>query len=266
MATLTVGRENSTAVELFYQDRGAGAPVVLVHGYPLAGESWEKQVPALLGEGHRVITYDRRGSGRSSRPSDGYDWDMFASDLNILMTTLDLHQAALVGHSLGTGDIMRYLSTYGSRRVSRAVLIAPLATHPIVASLPRIAAVGETDRYADLSRAIDDYYNVDTFLGSRVSIEVIRYSWDAGVAASPEAASHFSAALQSDFRADLELIDIPVLIIAAGADRILSAEPDRLDFSRVPMLKSIVIPTAPHGLLWTHADDVNAALLGFIDD
>jgi non-heme chloroperoxidase len=266
MATLTVGRENSTAVELFYQDRGAGAPVVLVHGYPLAGESWEKQIPVLLEEGHRVITYDRRGSGRSSRPASGYDWDTLASDLNVLMTTLDLHQAAIVGHSVGTGDVMRYLSTYGSKRVSRAALIAPLATRPIEARRQKPIGVAPADRYAELSQVIDQYYNVDAFLGSRVSPEVIRYSWDAGVAAAPEVAAHFSAALQSDFRRDLELIDVPVLTVTAGADRIISADPGQFDFGRLPMLKSVVISSAPHGLLWTHADEVNAALLGFIDD
>jgi non-heme chloroperoxidase len=265
MATLTVGRENSTAVELFYEDRGAGAPVVLVHGYPLASQSWEKQVPALLSEGHRVITYDRRGSGRSSRPASGYDWDTLASDLNILLSTLDLRQAAIVGHSLGTGDVMRYLSTYGPKRVSRAALIAPLATHPVAVRLPKHIDIGEADRYAELSRIIDDYYNVDAFLGDRVSPEVIRYSWDAGVAASPEVAKHFSAATQSDFRPDLELIDAPVLIITAGADRILSADAGSHDFGRLRLLKSITIPAAPHGMLWTHADEVNEALLAFID-
>ena len=266
MANLTVGRENSTAVELFYQDRGAGAPVVLVHGYPLAGESWEKQIAALLEEGHRVVTYDRRGSGRSSRPASGYDWDTLASDLNVLMTTLDLHQAAVVGHSLGTGDVLRYLSTYGSRRVSRAVLIAPLATRPSEVRLPELIGPRNEDRYAELSRVIDDYYNVDVLLGTRVSPEVVRYSWDAGVDAAPEVATHFSTALQSDFRPDLERIDLPGMIISAGADRILPPDSGRLDFGRLPMLKSILIPNAPHGLLWTHAAEVNAALLGFIDD
>jgi non-heme chloroperoxidase len=266
MAKLTVGRENSTAVELFYEDRGAGAPVVLVHGYPLASESWEKQVPALLAEGHRVITYDRRGSGRSSRPANGYDWDTLASDLNILLSTLDVHQAAIVGHSLGTGDVMRYLSAYGSKRVSRAALIAPLATHPVAERASSPIATEEPDRYAELTRIIDDYYNVDAFLGNRVSPEVIRHSWDTGIAASPEVAKRLFAATQSDFRPDLARIDAPVLVVTAGADRILSAHSGSHDFSGIRRLKCVAIPAAPHGLLWTHADEVNDTLLAFIDD
>jgi non-heme chloroperoxidase len=265
MATLTVGRENSTAVELFYQDWGAGAPVVLVHGYPLAGDSWEKQISVLLEEGHRVITYDRRGSGRSSRPSSGYDWDTLASDLNVLMTTLDLHQTAIVGHSVGTGDVMRYLSTYGSRRVSRAALVAPLSMRTVAAPLPKLGETEKADRYAELSCVIDDYYNVDVLLGSRVSPEVIRYSWDAGITASPEVAKHFAAAIRSDFGSDLERIDIPVLIVSAGADRLLPAGEDTLAFTHLPLLRRVSVPDAPHGLLWTHADDVNEALLHFID-
>jgi non-heme chloroperoxidase len=265
MATLTVGRENSTAVELFYQDWGSGAPVVLVHGYPLAGDSWEKQISVLLEEGHRVITYDRRGSGRSSRPSSGYDWDTLASDLNVLMTTLDLHQTAIVGHSVGTGDVMRYLSAYGSKRVSRAALIAPLATRTVAARLPKPGANEKADRYAELSCVIDDYYNVEVFLGSRVSPEVVRYSWDAGVSASPEVAKHFLAAIRSDFGPDLERIDIPVLIVSAEADRLLPAAELISTFMHLPLLRHVSIPDAPHGLLWTHADDVNEALLHFID-
>jgi non-heme chloroperoxidase len=266
MGTLTVGRENSTAVELFYEDRGVGAPVVLVHGYPLASDSWEKQVPALMAEGHRVITYDRRGSGRSSRPSRGYDWDTLASDLNVLMTTLDLQQAAIAAHSVGTGDVMRYLSTYGSRRLSRAALIAPLPARPAEAQPSNHVRAGTPDRYLELSRVIDNYYDVDTFLGSRVSPEVIRYSWDTAIAASPEIRKHFFDALQSDFRADLELIDLPVLLITAGADRLFPRGGSDRDYGRVRMLKSFTIPDAPHGLLWTHAEEVNTALLSFIDD
>jgi non-heme chloroperoxidase len=131
---------------------------------------------------------------------------------------------------------------------------------------PQINSAGTSDRYAELSHVIDNYYNVDTFLGTRVSPEVIRYSWDAAIAASPETGAHFLAASRSDFQADLELIDLPVLVIAAGADRLLPGGRSDRDYGRVPMLKSITIPNAPHGLLWTHADEVNAALLSFIDD
>src|SRR3977135_1210665 len=121
MPHVTVGKENSSNIDLYYEDHGAGQPVVLIHGYPLSGTSWEKQMPALLSAGHRVITYDRRGFGRSSQPTTGYDYDTFAKDLHSLVTKLDLRDFALVGFSMGGGEVARYLGAYGSERVSKAV-------------------------------------------------------------------------------------------------------------------------------------------------
>src|SRR5271154_3633069 len=126
MSYITVGKENSSDIELYYEDHGSGQPIVLIHGYPLSGASWEKQVPALLDAGYRVITYDRRGFGKSSQPAGGYDYDTFTADLHILMDKLDLHDAVLVGHSMGTGEVTRYLGSYGSKRVARAVLVSPI--------------------------------------------------------------------------------------------------------------------------------------------
>ena len=126
MPSITVGTENSGAIDLHYEDHGTGAPVVLIHGYPLSGRAWDKQVPMLLDAGRRVITYDRRGFGQSSQPSFGYNYDTFAADLNTLMEALDLRDAILVGHSMGTGEVTRYLGAYGSARVSKAVLISPI--------------------------------------------------------------------------------------------------------------------------------------------
>ena len=111
MPTVTVGQENSSDIEIHYEDHGAGQPVVLIHGYPLSGRAWDKQVPALLEAGYRVITYDRRGFGQSSQPVTGYDYNTFAADLSMLMERLDLHDAVLVGHSMGTGEVTRYLGT-----------------------------------------------------------------------------------------------------------------------------------------------------------
>src|SRR6476661_8506194 len=126
MPTITVGRENSSDIEIYYEDHGAGQPVVLIHGYPLSGRAWDKQVPVLLEAGHRVITYDRRGFGQSSQPVVGYEYDTFASDLHALLEALDLHDVTLVGHSMGTGEVTRYLSVYGSARVAAGVLVSPI--------------------------------------------------------------------------------------------------------------------------------------------
>ncbi|MCW7991708.1 bromoperoxidase, partial [Streptomyces platensis subsp. clarensis] len=126
MPYITVGQENTTAVELYYEDHGTGQPVVLIHGFPLDGHSWERQSAALLDAGHRVITYDRRGFGRSSQPTAGYDYDTFAADLNTVMETLDLRDAVLVGFSMGTGEVARYVSTYGSARVAKVAFLASL--------------------------------------------------------------------------------------------------------------------------------------------
>src|SRR5687767_7628446 len=126
MATITVGKENSTSIDLYYEDHGSGSPVVLIHGWPLSGASWEKQTAALLGAGHRVITYDRRGFGRSSKPGVGYNYDTFAADLDVVLTTLDLGNLDLVGFSMGTGEVTRYIGKYGTERVRKAVLIGTL--------------------------------------------------------------------------------------------------------------------------------------------
>src|SRR5437868_6436370 len=126
MPYVNVGAENSGRIDLYYEDHGAGSPVVLIHGYPLNGHSWEMQVPVLLDAGHRVITYDRRGFGDSSQPTVGYDYDTFAADLNALMEKLDLRGDTLVGFSMGTGEVTRYLGRYGSARVSKAVLLGPI--------------------------------------------------------------------------------------------------------------------------------------------
>src|ERR1700676_4109683 len=133
MSRITVGKENSTSIDLYYEDHGSGSPVVLIHGWPLSGASWEKQTAALLAAGHRVITYDRRGFGRSSKPGVGDNYETFAADLNALFSALDLTGVSLVGHSMGTGEITRYIGKYGTNRLRKAVLIGTLGPYLVKA-------------------------------------------------------------------------------------------------------------------------------------
>jgi non-heme chloroperoxidase len=276
MGTITVGRENSTSIDLSYEDHGAGPPVVLIHGFPLNRSSWEKQVAALLEEGHRVIVYDRRGFGGSSRPTFGYDCDTFAGDLYALLSTLDLQQVALVGHSLGTGEVVRYLKTYGSKRVRRAILIAPL--QPWLAStaqgvrgfggpsFERKKAEMAGDRYAFLERLIAEYYDANVDLGTRVSEQVLRQSWADAVSMAPRALVDCAAAFLTDFREDLKHLDVPLLVVSGGQDRLAPFEVAGQQLATLlPEAKVLMLNDAPHGLLWTHAEELNAALLAFLD-
>ncbi len=272
---ITVGQENSTPISLYYEDHGQGRPVVLIHGWPLSGALWEKQVAALLAAGHRVITYDRRGFGQSSKPVIGYDYDTFAADLDALMTTLDLRDCALVGHSMGTGEVVHYLSTYGSARVRRAVLIAPLG--PFLLKTPDnpkgvdksvfdgIMAAIASDRLAYLSRFLADFYNVDVWGGRLVSEQVVQYSWNVAARASSQGTHSCVPAWLTDFRADLPRIDVPTLAIHGDADRILPIEAtgNRLP-EAIEGLRYVVIRDAPHGLMWTHAAQVNSELTDFL--
>jgi non-heme chloroperoxidase len=275
MPFVSVGTENSGAIELRYEDYGSGTPVVLIHGYPLSGRAWDKQLPPLLAAGHRVITYDRRGAGNSSQPASGYDWDTFAADLAALIDKLGLAGVTLVGHSMGTGEVTRYLSTYGSAKVERAVLIGPIP--PFLSQAPdnpegvpanlfdgfRQSAAADTPAW--MKGFLDNFYNIDQFGGNRVSDEAYKASFNVAVSMSAIAAYAEVATWQADFRADLPKIDVPVLVIQGDADRILPFEKTG---KRLPELVSglelIVIPGGPHAIPWTHADEVNAALLRFL--
>jgi pimeloyl-ACP methyl ester carboxylesterase len=272
---LTVGNENSGSINLYYEDHGAGPPVVLIHGYPLSSRAWDKQVPVLLEANHRVIAYDRRGFGKSSQPAAGYDYDTFAADLNTLMNTLDLHDATLVGHSMGTGEVARYLGTYGSARVSRAVLLSPippflLRTDDNPDGLPGslfdgFVQAAETDAPAWMKGFLDDFYNMNELSGRLVSNEAYQASWNIATAASATAAVACISAWETDFRDDLSRMDVPVLVVHGDADRIL---PFNATGKRLPeLLKDVdlvVIEGGPHAIAWTHADRVNNALLQFL--
>jgi non-heme chloroperoxidase len=275
MPTVTVGRENSSDIEIYYEDHGAGQPVVLIHGYPLSGRAWDKQVPVLLEAGYRVITYDRRGFGKSSQPVVGYDYDTFAADLNTLLEYLDLRCAVLVGHSMGTGEVTRYLGRYGSARVAKGVLVSPIPPYLLQTSdnpdgVPQslfdgFAQAARADTPAWMKGFLDTFYNVDTLRGTLVSDQAFQASWNLAVSASATAAVACIGTWTTDFRDDLPQIDVPVLVVQGDADQVL---PLGKTGQRLPGLikdvQLVVVEGGPHAIPWTHADQVNTALLDFL--
>jgi peroxiredoxin len=275
MPYITVGTENSAPIELYYEDHGSGEPVVLIHGYPLDGHSWERQSAVLLDAGYRVITYDRRGFGRSSQPTVGYDYDTFAADLNTVLETLDLRDVVLVGFSMGTGEVGRYLGRFGSGRVAKAAFLGSLEpfllrTDDNPAGVPGevfegIKAAGKTDRYAWFDQFFRDFYNLDENLGTRIGEAAVRGSWNVAAGASWFASSAVVDSWLTDFRADIAKIDVPALILHGTGDRILPIDATAREFTKhLPNADYVEIEGAPHGLLWTHADQVNEALLAFL--
>ena len=275
MATVTVGQENNTDIEIYYEDHGAGQPVVLIHGYPLSGRAWDKQVPVLLDAGHRVITYDRRGFGKSSQPASGYDYDTFAADLHALMEHLDLRDAILAGHSMGTGEVTRYLGAFGSGRVAKGVLVSPIPPYLLQASdnpdgLPQslfdgFATAAGADAPAWMKGFLDNFYNADKLRGTLVSDQAYEASWNIAVSASATATVACVATWATDFRDDLTKIDVPMLVVQGDADRVL---PFDKTGRRLPGLikdvQLVVIEGGPHAIAWTHAAQVNTALLNFL--
>jgi non-heme chloroperoxidase len=275
MPFVTVGRENSAAIRIYYEDHGSGPPLVLVHGYALNGHSWEKQEAALLAAGHRVITYDRRGSGTSSRPSTGYDFDTLAAGLHVLLTRLDLRQAVLAGFALGTGEVTRYLAVHGPARVKAAVLVAPLPPFPLKTHdnpqgidpsvFDRLTAHVTADRPAAMKDFLDRSCKIDLLGGSRVSDQAWQNSFYIALSASAHAALGCITACREDFRVDLATISIPVLVIDGDQDRVLPYEATSQRLSALlENARSTVIAGGPHAIIWTHADEVNQALLDFI--
>ena len=275
MSTVTVGHENSSDIEIYYEDHGAGQPVVLIHGYPLSGRAWDKQVPVLLEAGYRVITYDRRGFGRSSQPVVGYDYDTFAADLNTLLEYLDLRDAVLIGHSMGTGEVARYLGRYGSARVAKGVLVAPippflLQTGDNPEGVPQALFDGfvqgaQADTPGWMKGFLDNFYNIDTLRGTLVSDQAYQASWNLAVTASATAAVACISTWTTDFRDDLPKIDVPMLVIHGDADQVLPLDKTA---KRLPgLIKDVqltLVEGGPHAIPWTHADQVNTALLDFI--
>ena len=275
MAFVTVGTENSTDIDLYYEDHGTGRPVVLIHGYPLDGSSWEKQTAALLEAGYRVITYDRRGFGRSSRPTVGYDYDTFAADLKTLVDTLDLQDAVLVGFSMGTGEVGRYLGAYGSERIGKAVFLGSLEPYLLKTDdnptgVPQevfdgfLAAVQE-DRYSFYTAFFQSFFNTDENLGSRLSQEALTANTALAYAASPHASVWAQPTWLTDFRADIPRIDVPTLIVHGTADNVLPIDATGRQFAKaLPSAEYVELEGAPHGMLWTHGSEINQLLLDFL--
>jgi non-heme chloroperoxidase len=275
MPSLIVGSENDVAIEIHYEDHGSGDPVVLIHGYPLNGNSWERQERELLAKGYRVISYDRRGFGRSSQPTIGYDYDTFAADLNGLLDHLDLSDIVLVGFSMGTGEVTRYLGSYGSARVRKAALLGAIPPYLRKTEdnpegvdgevFDGIKAAIATDRYAWFKDFFDNFFNTDTLMPERISEQAWQASFNVAAGASPFASYACVDTWLTDFRGDLATIDVPVLVVHGTDDRIL---PFDATAARLPDLiddvKLVAVEGGPHNIAWTHPDEVNEALLEFI--
>lgn len=278
MAYITVGTENSTSIDLYYEDQGAGQPVVLIHGYPLNGHSWERQTRELLAAGYRVITYDRRGFGQSSKVGGGYDYDTFAADLNTVLETLNLSDVILVGFSMGTGELARYVGKYGHARVAKLAFLASLEPFLVAQDdnpegvpaevFAGISAAAKGDRFAWYTQFFSDFYNLDENLGSRISQEAVTASWNTAVASAPVAAYAVVPAWIEDFREDVAAVRAsgkPSLILHGTKDNILPIDATARRFTKaLPEADYVEIEGAPHGLLWTHAEEVNEALLAFV--
>jgi non-heme chloroperoxidase len=275
MPYLTVGTENDAPTNIHYEDHGSGQPIVLIHGYPLNGNSWERQERELLAHGYRVITYDRRGFGLSSQPTIGYDYDTFAGDLNTLIEHLDLSDAVLGGFSMGSGEVIRYLATYGSQRVRKAALFGTIAPFLLKTDdnpegvegkvFADIKAAIVTDRYAFFEDFLNNFYNVDVLGGTRISDRAWQASFNVAAGSSPFATYACIDTWLTDFRADLPKIDVPVLVMHGTDDRLLPFESTA---ARLPALIAdctlVTVEGGPHNIGWTHPDEVNTALLTFL--
>ena len=275
MPYVDVGKENSGPITLYYEDHGSGQPVVLIHGYPLSSASWEKQVPVLLNAGYRVIAYDRRGFGKSSQPTSGYNYDTFAEDLHQLISHLKLRDFALVGFSMGGGEVARYIGRYGSKDVSRAVIIGGVppfllktGDNPegVDASIFKgIEQAVAADRYVFFTEFFKNFYNTDVYLGKRVSEQAVQASWNVAASASAVASLACVPTWHEDFRKDVAKIDVPTLVIHGEADRIVPfAAAGQRTARLIQGAELVTIKDGPHNIAWTHAEEVNSALLKFL--
>jgi non-heme chloroperoxidase len=275
MPYVKVGKENSGKVKIYYEDHGSGDPIVLIHGFPFSGRAWEKEEMVLLDAGYRVIRYDRRGFGLSSQPTEGYDYDTFVADLDKLLSELDLRDAVLVGHSMGTGEVTHYLATVGSERIRKGVLISAIPPFMLKTNdnpggvdqdvFDQIQQAILDDRFAYLKQFNDDFFNTDENLGKSIGQEALNGHWNVAAMASPIGTYACVPTWLTDFRDDLPKLDVPILAIHGDADRILPYEvtgkllPDKIKDCRL-----VTIEGGPHGIPWTHADMINKELLDFI--
>ncbi len=277
MPFVNVGKENSGNIDLYYEDHGSGKPIVLIHGYPLSGASWEKQLPVLLDAGYRVITYDRRGFGQSSKPTTGYNYDTFAEDLHRLVTHLDLHNFALAGFSMGGGEVARYQGRYGSKNVTKAVFISSVPPYLVKtpdnpegvdkSAFDGIEKAVAADRYGFFTEFFKNFYNTDQNLGTRVSEQAVQASWNVAAASSATASLACVPTWYEDFRKDLARVQTPTLVIHGDADRIVPfASSGQRTAKLVPGARLVVVKNGPHCIIWTHAEEVNMALLTFLKE
>jgi non-heme chloroperoxidase len=275
MPYITVGKENSGEIQLYYEDHGSGDPVVLIHGYPLSGASWEKQVPALLKAGHRVITYDRRGFGKSSQPTTGYNYDTFAADLHKVVTHLKLKNFALVGFSMGGGEVARYIGKYGSKGVNKAVIMGGVPPYLLKTDdnpdgvdgsvFEGIQKAIVADRYAFFTEFFKNFFNTDVFLGKRISEQAVQANWNVAASASATASLACVPTWHEDFRKDVARIDVPTLVIHGDADRIVPIHAAGEKTAKlVKGARLATIKDGPHAVNWTHAEEVNAELVRFL--
>ena len=275
MPYIAVGKENYGNIHLYYEDHGSGKPVVLIHGYPLSGASWEKQIAVLLAAGHRVITYDRRGFGKSSQPTSGYNYDTFAGDLHNIVTELELRDFSLVGFSMGGGEVARYIGKYGSEGVSKAVFISSIP--PFLLKTPDnpegvdgsvfegIQKAVAQDRYAFFTEFFKNFYNTDLLLGKRVSEQAVQANWNVAAGASATASLACVPTWHEDFRKDLTCVDVPTLVIHGDADRILPITASGLRTAKlIRGARLSVVKDGPHCITWTHAEQVNGELVEFL--
>jgi non-heme chloroperoxidase len=277
MPYVTVGKENSGDIQLYYEDHGAGAAVVLIHGYPLNLGSWEKQIPVLLNAGYRVIAYDRRGFGRSSQPTTGYNYDTFAEDLHKLIKHLGLRDFALVGFSMGGGEVARYAGKYGTRGMSKAVIISGVP--PYLLKTPDnpegvdesvfkgIEQAVAADRYSFFTEFFKNFYNADLLMGKGISEQAMQASWNVAATASATASLACVPTWHEDFRADVAKIDVPTLVIHGVEDRIVPIDAaGRRTAKMIPGARLHEVKNGPHNVAWTHAEEVNAELLRFLGE
>ena len=276
MAFVQVGNENGAPVELYYEDHGSESPVVLIHGWPLSGRSWENQVPALVDAGHRVVTYDRRGFGRSSQPWTGYDYDTFAADLDALLDHLDLNDVTLVGFSMGGGEVVRYIGKYGTGRVSKAVLAA--AVPPYLYKSEDNPEGGLDDatiqQFQDGVRSdrigfLDEFTTTFFAAGDRsdpVSEPFRLYNREIAAFASPKGTLDCITAFgRTDFRGDVAGITVPTLVIHGDSDAIVPFEVSgKRSHEAIEGSSLVLIEGGPHGINATHPEQFNRALLDFL--
>jgi peroxiredoxin len=270
----SIQTSGANPTELYYYEQGQGKPVVLIHGWPLSHRMWESQITALSEAGYRVIAYDRRGFGQSGRPTGGYDYDTFAADLNNLITQLDLREVALAGFSMGGGEVARYIGRYGTERVSKAMLLGAvppflLKTEDNPEGVDKSVFDGmqegvRKDRIAFLQGFFPGFYNLDK--NAEQGQDLLAFSkWQAW-AALPLATEQCIVAFgTTDFRADLKKFDVPTLVAHGDADQIVPLEVSgQRSHAMIPGSRLEVVKGAPHGFAATHAQQLNALMLDFL--